>query len=109
AGISAPINDHVPELMYAHDVPCAGTAATAEPVSCDAVATTGTGFNPVSAATDARSGLSTVPGCTMLPKIFEGRLNASTNSNAQPRVAGLSICVVLALLNSFTLTPVNQK
>ena len=44
------MSDQVPELMYTHDVPSAGTAATAAAVSCVAGAMTGTGFNPVADA-----------------------------------------------------------
>jgi hypothetical protein len=32
-GISMPIRDHVPELIYAQSFPSAGTAATADAVS----------------------------------------------------------------------------
>ena len=60
--ISTPISDQVPELMYAQESPWAGTAATAEPVSCDAGAITGTASSPVSGRQTGRSGPSTVPG-----------------------------------------------
>src|SRR6478752_3829032 len=83
-GSSAPSKDQVPELMYAHDSPRAGHAATAEPVSCVAGATTGTDVTPVSAATADRSG-------TSAPSIFVGRPNFPTRSYAQPRPTGSSI------------------
>ena len=67
AGSSAPISDQVPELMYAQFAPWAGTAATAEPVSCDAGAMTGAAFRPVSTAMVCRSGPRTVPGATTVP------------------------------------------
>src|SRR5687767_6060816 len=107
-GNSAPISDQVPELMYAHDSPRAGTAATAEPVSCVAGATTGTGVTPVSVATDLRNGPSTVPGGTTVPSIFVGRPNFWIRSYAQPRLAGSSIWLVLASVNSLTLMPVKK-
>src|SRR5262249_3367356 len=63
ADSSTPISDQVPELRYAQpEIPCNGTAATAEPVSCVAGATTGTGVTPVSVATAGRNGPSTWPG-----------------------------------------------
>src|SRR3954467_639299 len=68
AGNSAPMSDQVPELMYAHDSPWAGAAAPAEPVSGVAGAITGTGPRPVSAVTTLRSGPSTVPGGTSVPR-----------------------------------------
>src|SRR5262245_27549003 len=87
---SAPISDQVPLEMYAQ--PCsserAGTAATAEAVSCEAGATTGTGLSPVSVATLARRGPRTVPGLTMLPRRRLGRPKLSTRGYAQERVAG---------------------
>src|SRR6266481_340443 len=95
-GISAPISDQVPELMYAHDVPCAGTAATAEPVSCEAGAMTGTEVKPVSTATPERSGPSTVPGATSVPRMCAGSPNAFTRPNAQPFAVGSYIWLVLA-------------
>src|SRR5262245_33689622 len=87
-GSSAPISDQVPDLMYAQDSPRAGTAATAEPVSCVAGATTGTGVTPVSVATDVRNGPSTVPGGTIVPSILVGSPNVCTRSYAQRRVTG---------------------
>src|SRR5206468_1085081 len=107
-GSSAPMSDQVPELMYAQDSPRAGTAATADPVSCVAGATTGTGVTPVSVATDGRSGPSTIPGATIVPSIFAGRPNFWTRSYAQVRVIGSSIWLVLASVNSLTLMPVRK-
>src|SRR5271167_2845804 len=83
---STPISDHVPELMYAHVPVPAGTAATADPVSCDAGAITGAGVKPVSEATDARNGPSTVPGCTMVPSSRGDRPNCCTRPYAHWRV-----------------------
>src|SRR5579885_806662 len=103
---STPISDQVPELMYAHDVPVAGTAAMAEPVSCAAGAITGAGFRPVSAATVVRSGPSTVPGCTSVPRICLGRPNAWTKPWDQDRVVGSCIWLVLASVYSLTFRPV---
>src|SRR5688572_5099081 len=85
-GISTPISDHVPELMYAHpDSPEAGTAATADAVSWVPGATTGAGLSPVSDAIDGRSGPRTVPGCTTLPSIRVGSPTPCTTSSAQLR------------------------
>src|SRR5437667_322249 len=64
AGNSTPMSDQVPELMYAQLALSAGTAATAEPVSWEAGAMTGTGLRPVSAATAGRRGPWTVQGAT---------------------------------------------
>jgi hypothetical protein len=47
AGVSTPISDQVPELMNAQSSPLAGTAATADAVSCVAGATTGMVPRPV--------------------------------------------------------------
>src|SRR5438128_1646763 len=102
-GISTPISDQVPELMYAHEAPCAGTAATAEPVSCDAGAMTGIEVSPVSAATPERNGPSTVPGATIEPRMCVGSPNAFTRPNAQPCAVGSYIWLVLASVSSFTL------
>src|SRR5436305_13929900 len=109
AGNSAPISDHVPELMYAHDVPAAGTAATAAAVSCDAGATTGTERNPVSAATDERSGPSTVPGCTSVPSTCCGSPNAFTSPYAQVFAVGSTSWLVLASVHSLNFNPVRKK
>src|SRR5262249_11482960 len=108
AGISTPISDPVPELMYAQEAPCAGTAATAAAVSCDAGAMTGAGLTPASVATDARSGPSTVPGWTRLPSSRVGRPNAWIRPNAQPRAVGPYIWLVLASVTSLTVTPVKK-
>src|SRR5262245_46871217 len=109
AGSSTPISDQVPELMYAQEDPSAGTEATAEPVSCDAGATTGIGCSPVSVTTAGRSGPSTVPGWTIVPRICPGNPNDFIRPCAQPRVVGSTIWLVLASVNSLTLIPVNKK
>src|SRR2546426_718946 len=70
--VSMPISDQVPELIYAHDSPCAGTAATAAAVSCVAGTITGIDEQPALLQTVGRNGPSTVPGCTSEPRIFSG-------------------------------------
>ena len=49
-------------------------------VSCDAGAITGAAFNPVSAVSAVRSGPSTVPGCTSVPRMRSGRPKPRTRS-----------------------------
>ena len=49
--VSAPSSDQVPELKKAQSPPLAGTAATADPVSCEAGATTDIAPTPQSSAT----------------------------------------------------------
>ena len=102
------MSDQVPELMYAQLSPVAGTAATAAAVSWVAVATTGTDPRPVSAAMAARSGPRTVPGATSDPRRSVERPSFCTSGNAQERVAGSSIWLVLASVTSLTSIPVHQ-
>src|SRR5262249_61729586 len=94
AGSSPPISAHVPELMYAPrgdqppGPPAPGPAATAEPVSCVAGTTTCAGLMPVSVAIAGRSGPSTVPGWTIVPRMCAGSSNALTSGNAHIFVVG---------------------
>src|SRR5262249_6574084 len=104
-----------PELRYAQlgeAVPSlagsAGTAATADPVSCEAGAITGTGPAPVSAITVGRRGPSRLPGGTMVPSMRAGRSKAFIRPKAQFLLEGSSIWLVLASVNSFTLIPVKR-
>ena len=84
--ISTPISDQVPELMYAHDRPRAGTAATAAAVSCVAGAMTGMGARPVSARQSLRSGPRTVPGGDQAAEDLRRQTGtALSRSNAQFR------------------------
>src|SRR5262249_6878486 len=101
-GSSAPISDQVPELMYAHRSPEAGTAATADAVSCDPGAITGTDDSPVSSATEERRDPSTAPGWTSVPRMCEGKPNALTRLKAQVRAVGSYTWLVLASVNSLT-------
>src|SRR5438105_3077994 len=98
--VSTPIRDQVPELMYAHDSPCAGTAATAAAVACVAGAITGIGAMPAFDVTLGRNGPSTVPGWISVPRTLSGRAKAFTSSCAHVRVCGLIIWLVEALVYS---------
>ena len=102
------MRDQVPELMYAHESPGAGTAATAAAVSWVAGAMTGTPATPVCEATEGRSGPSTVPGWTSVPRMRSGRPKRRTRSIAQPRADGSMSWLVLASVYSFALMPVSQ-
>ena len=61
-GLSIPISDQVPELMYTHVPFSAGTEAIADAVSCDATAIQGMGSLPVSLRTSSSRGPRIVPG-----------------------------------------------
>src|SRR5947209_1611063 len=102
------MSDQVPELMYAQERAPAGTAATAEAVSCVAGTMTGTGPAPVSVASAGRIGPSSVPGCTSVPKSLPGNPNARTRSYAQVRALGSIIWLVLASVYSLHWMPVSQ-
>ena len=63
-GASTPMSDQVPELRYANRSVEAGTAATAEAVSCPATDTTGICARPQAFAISGFSKPATVPGWT---------------------------------------------
>src|SRR6185437_11161259 len=106
ASTSIPTSDHVPELINA--VPSrAAIAATADPVSCVAGAITGVSAT-LAAPTLARSRPTTVPGSTIGAGSEDGRPTRSSSPESHVRVVALTICVVLALVNSQTAFPVIQ-
>jgi len=85
-----------------------GTAATADPVSCVATATTPVSRSPVSSATAAPSGASTVPGWTTSGKSRVGTSNRSSRSVAQPPARGSKHWVVVAFVCSDVVAPHSQ-
>jgi len=102
-----PIKDHVPELRNA--VPSrALIAVTAEPVSCEAGAMTGVPERKLPRASSGNNVPITEPGSTMRAGKSNGNPSRLSKSLAQLRVAGFSICVVLALVNSHAALPVSQ-
>ena len=83
SGNSKPSKDHVPELRkaMAPSPLMAGTAATAEAVSCEPTAITFIWPRPVSSAISSRSEPRTLPGITISPNIFLGNPKASMVSH----------------------------
>ena len=80
--------DHVPELIQTKSESSAGTAATAEPVSWQAGAITGTPVAPTSAATSGSRLPSSVPGGTTSGKMPVGMPMASSSGCDQVFVTG---------------------
>ena len=105
-GISTPSSDQVPELRNAR-VRLAGTAATADPVSWHAGATTGVPAS--SEETDDFRGPMTVPGSTSGGSSSTGKSNSRSSGAAHCRDLASTICVVVALVNSARRTPVSQQ
>ena len=83
-------------------------AATAEPVSRQAGATTCASI-PVSRVTAGNSDPSCVPGSITGASIRVGMPSLSSKSQAQSRVFTLRNCVVVAFVYSQTCSPVSQK
>ena len=104
---SMPRSDHVPQLRYAYSRSEAGTAATAEPVSCPATATTGIAPRPVASCTCAVSVPTTVPGWVIIPNFSREISNAFRMSGSRSPVTGLSSCDVEATVYSHTALPVS--
>ena len=106
-GDSIPRSDHVPQLRYAYSPSAAGTAATAEPVSCPATATTGIAPRPVASCTCAVKVPTTVPGRVITPNFSRGMSSAFSMSLSRSPVTGFSICDVEATVYSHTALPVS--
>ena len=106
---STPTSDHVPLETYANDEVSAGTATTADAVSCEPTSVTGVwAGRPVAAATSGRSVPRVVPGSAIGARI-DGSMPTSAASPASQRpVRGSSSPVVDALVRSATATPVSQ-
>ncbi|GAA2850773.1 hypothetical protein GCM10020220_045210 [Nonomuraea rubra] len=85
----------------------AGTAATAEAVSCEPTARTGAD-QPISPATSLRSPPTASPGCRSGGKRPAGRPSRSISGNAHSRVRTSSRPVVEALVTSAPASPVSQ-
>ena len=109
---SAPTSDHVPELMYAHgSSPDAGTAATADAVSCEHDATTrGPRPRPRAAAGSAsrRTGPRTVPGFTIVGQRAGSSPAARITSCDHAPARTSHSCVVLAIVRSATGRPLRR-
>ena len=104
---SVPTRDHVPELRNA--VPSrATTAATAEPVSCEAGAITGVPVSAESEVTSFDSVPTIVPGSTISAGNSEGSSSFSMRLRHHPRFCEFTIWVVVAFVNSQTAFPVSQ-
>ena len=106
---SRPTSDHVPTLTKTESERRKGTAATAEPVSWVATATTSDPSRCVSSATEAASAPRRVPGSTTSGRSRAGTSSRSTRSLAQPRVRASKHCVVLAFVRSELRTPQSHE
>ena len=102
---SIPTSDHVPLEIYAKLRFCAGTATTADAVSCDPTATTG---SPARPPMSSRTGPITLPGERTGGKICRGIPAAAISGHAQSPVRTSRSCVVEALVNSAPVCPVSQ-
>ena len=95
----------MPELMKAV-LRAAKTDATAEPVSCDAGATTGV---PASAAQASALSVPRIePGSMIGGSILVGISRSDNRPRAQSRVLASTNCVVVAMVYSARSSPVNQ-
>ncbi len=95
--------------MYANRSPSAGTAATAEAVSCEPTAVTGTGpVSPVSSSTPGRSTPAGSPGRRSGANSPRSMPSRSATPCAQSRVRGSISWVVEALVSSVPCSPVSQ-
>ena len=102
---SVPSSDHVPELRNAR-CPSARTAATAEPVSWQAGATTRVPWSDGCASAPMRPTI--VPGSTTGGRMRVGTSSICSRSVAHDRVRASMNCVVVALVNSAVMSPVSQ-
>ncbi len=114
SGSSSPTSDHVPDEMYAAAAP-SGAAATADAVSCEATASTGTSPSPVTSRTSGTRCPTTVPGSTSSGSLSRspasGGYSAASRSRSsadQVREVASSRPVVDALVTSATRRPVSQ-
>ncbi len=106
---SRPASDQVPVQMYAKRSPEAGTAATAEAVSCDPTAVTRTGpASPVSSSTRGVNIPAGSPGRRSGAKRARSIPSRSATSYDQSRVRGSISWVVEALVSSVPCSPVSQ-
>ncbi|GAA3095408.1 hypothetical protein GCM10020001_009310 [Nonomuraea salmonea] len=106
-GSSTPASDQVPQETYAKAGPAAGTAATADAVSCEPTALTGAD-QPISAATSRRSPPTASPGSRSGGRMPGGRPSCLTSGNAHDLVRTSSSPVVEALVTSAPVSPVSQ-
>ncbi|MEG8035555.1 hypothetical protein QP157_09540 [Sphingomonas sp. LR61] len=107
ASSSTPTSDQVPEEMYAKSGSVAGTATTAEAVSCEPTSVTGA-CPPTASATDGSSGPSRSPGSRRVGRRPAGRPAAARNAGSHPRVVAFRTPVVDAFVRSAASTPVSQ-
>ena len=114
---STPTRDQVPQEMYAKSRPRAGTATTADAVSCEPTAITGSGppgrpgpspVSPGSAATSGRRVPMTLPGWRSAGNSPAGRPARPIRSQAQSRARVSYSWVVDALVTSAPISPVSQ-
>src|SRR5690554_2495530 len=83
-----PIKDQVPELRYAKRSPSAGTASTADPVSCPATAITSTPCRPLVRSAESDNGPILVPEKTKGAKRSLLNSIASSKAGSNERVRG---------------------
>ena len=104
---SSPTSDHVPQEMYAKSSPTAGTATTADAVSCEPTVHTGT--DPCS-PTSARTWPSSAPGVEQRREQALLSMPEPLREVASPTSACVasSSPVVDALVTSATRAPVSQ-
>ncbi|CAM5435309.1 hypothetical protein SANTM175S_10631 [Streptomyces antimycoticus] len=109
ASSSSPARDHVPVAMYAKSGVVAGTPTTADAVSCEPTAVTGTGVaRPVSARTSGRRVPAGSPGWRRGGKSVRSMPRACATGVAQSRVRGSMSWVVEAFVSSVPGSPVSQ-
>ena len=107
ASVSTPISDQVPLLKYAKLRSSAGTAATADPVSCPATAITGIAPNPVIFCTSSVNVPIFSPGKTKRPKFSSCSPTAFSNSGSRRCVCAFTNWAVEAMVYSVTIFPVS--
>ena len=102
------MSDHVPELRYAKLSSSAGTAATADPVSWLATATTGTAPKPVRRCASAVKVPIMSPDIVMRPNFSGESPSSFIISGSHCLVRGSIICAVDAMVYSVTALPVSM-
>ena len=103
-----PMSDQVPELKNRKSFSSAGTARTAEPVSCVGGRTTSQS-KPTSSRTSGDREPRRYPGWRSSPKIRRGTPRRSMRSKSQERVFASRSWVVLAFVYSAEIWPVSRK
>ena len=109
ARVSTPTRDHVPDEMYANAGRSAGTATTADAVSCDPTSvTTVVSCSPVASRTAGSTPPRTVPGSASGGNSGGVETQQPDKLLVPMRVRGSSRPVVDACVRSAITTPVSQ-